>query len=93
MTVLETLAAQRDVYERAYGALHDELVKAQIEESVLNNVKTILIARFFPLLAPSSASLTCPRCTGKARRYPQTAEGRAGLVAIAVLQARTISAV
>ncbi|GAA5997695.1 uncharacterized protein JCM10292_001031 [Rhodotorula paludigena] len=55
MTVLETLAAQRDVYERAYGALHDELVKAQIEESVLNNVKTILIARFFPLLAPSAS--------------------------------------
>ncbi|BGP20594.1 hypothetical protein JCM10213v2_008757 [Rhodosporidiobolus nylandii] len=45
ITLLSALASHQDYYDRAYKALNDELVKAQIEESVLNNVKSIVVER------------------------------------------------
>ncbi|GAA5870997.1 hypothetical protein JCM8547_000053 [Rhodosporidiobolus lusitaniae] len=44
-TLRASLASHEAYYDRAYQALHDELVKAQIEESVLSNVKRIVLER------------------------------------------------
>ncbi|GAA5905981.1 hypothetical protein JCM6882_009088 [Rhodosporidiobolus microsporus] len=43
--LLASLTAQQDCYTRAYQALNDELFKAQVEESVLNNVKLLVLKR------------------------------------------------
>ncbi|GAA5938492.1 hypothetical protein JCM1841_006043 [Sporobolomyces salmonicolor] len=43
--LLTELARHQAHYERAYEALKAELTKAQIEESVLNNVKTVVLER------------------------------------------------
>lgn len=37
--LLQKLARHQKLYEAAYNALNDELIKAQIEESVLKNIK------------------------------------------------------
>lgn len=39
-TLTATIASHRDIYQTAYNALNDELIKIQIEESVLRNLKS-----------------------------------------------------
>ncbi|BGP35749.1 hypothetical protein JCM10296v2_007601 [Rhodotorula toruloides] len=41
--LLTDLAHQRETLDQAYAAFNDELFKAQIEESVLNNVQALLV--------------------------------------------------
>jgi len=42
-TLLEALGTHAELYQRAYNALNDELIKVQIEEAVLRNVKTVVL--------------------------------------------------
>ncbi|GAA5838575.1 hypothetical protein JCM11251_003429 [Rhodosporidiobolus azoricus] len=44
-SLVASLVQQQERYARAYQALNDELFKAQVEESVLNNVKQLLVKR------------------------------------------------
>lgn len=43
--LLADLAHQRETLDQAYATLNDELFKAQIEASVLNNVQALLVVR------------------------------------------------
>lgn len=54
--LLATLSAHRTLYKTAYDALNDELIKIQIEESVLRNLK---IAAHVSLSVFFSPSLFC----------------------------------
>ncbi|GAA5987081.1 hypothetical protein JCM11641_006422, partial [Rhodosporidiobolus odoratus] len=43
--LLSGMAAHQTFYDQAYKELEQELIKAQIEESVLNNVKSLVVER------------------------------------------------
>ena len=44
--LLEALEEHSEYYDRAYRALHEELLATQIEESLLQHVKEVVLVSF-----------------------------------------------